>query len=159
MSTDLSISPTGTESISSKLYRWSLNVRPPFINTGSQLSFLSENYDEIHVKIKRNWRSQNYDGEISGGTQYSVIHPLYNLMLSRNLPKDFSIFDEGSTIEFDRSPDSDLYAKLEITHDEFQRIQDELQQKESVIRIYEAKLKNVDDEVCTRIERTFEIKR
>ncbi len=145
------------EALKSTLLRWKLNYSPAYFSTAAKITFLSGDYQEVHVKIPLNWRTRDQSGNLFRGTQYAAVDPIYRMILKRNLGKGFRVRDDNSRIRFREPCDQTVRAKFEINDEELERIRNELDHHESVVRVYKVELTGENETVFTEIEQTFTI--
>jgi hypothetical protein len=152
-------SSTRNETFKSTLLRWGFNLFPAYFSTAAKITFLSGDFQEVHVKIPLNWRTRDQSGELFKGIQYAAVDPIYPKMLRNNLDDTFSIRDDQSSIQFLQPCDRSVTAELEINDEEIQRIKNELEHHDSVIRVYKIELKGEDGTVFTEVEKTLTVSR
>ncbi len=145
------------ESFATKVARWKFNFFPAYRGSGARLTYISDDYHEIRVKIPLNWRTRNYVGTIYGGSMYSGIDPIYMLMLIKILGKNYIVWDKAAKIRFKRPGKETLYAEFVVTTEEIKEIKAELETKKSVDKIYNVELKNKAGEIHAEIEKTIYI--
>ena len=80
------------ESMRSRLARWGFNVFPAYWGTGARVTYIADDYREMHVRLPLTWRTRNYVGTIFGGSMYAAIDPVYMIMLMKI--QEFSIVHE-----------------------------------------------------------------
>lgn len=146
-----------SESFSSKIDRIKFNFFPAYRGTGARVTFISEDYREIKVKIPLSWRTKNYVGTIYGGSMYAGIDPIYMLMLIKNLGKNYIVWDKAATIRFKRPGKETLFAGFKLTGEELDEIKEILKTKKAIDRIYNVELKDKNGKVHCIIEKTLYI--
>lgn len=147
------------ESFSSKIDRWKFNLFPAYRGSGARVTYISDDYHELKVKIPLNWRTRNYVGTIYGGSMYSGIDPIYMLMLIKILGRDYIVWDRSAKIRFMRPGKETLYADFLVTQEDIEEIRNQLAEEKSIDKIYQVKLKNRVGEVHATIEKTLYISR
>lgn len=90
------------ESWRSRKIRWGMNIWPCIWCAGGKVEFISGDFTELHVSLKRNLRTWNRVGTVYGGSIYSSVDPYYMLMLMEILGKDFIVWDKGASFKFVR---------------------------------------------------------
>ncbi len=145
------------ESFKTKLKRWGFNFFPAYRGTGGRLTYIADDFHEIHIKLPLNWRSRNYVGTIFGGSMYGAVDPLYMVMLIKILGSDYEVWDKAATIRFKRPGRETLYAKFKISPQEISEIKDELKQNKSIERVYVIDLVNKAGKVHAVVEKTIYI--
>lgn len=150
--------PKRDESLTTTLLRWGFNFFPAYFSTGARVTFLSEDYREIHVKIPYGWRTKDHHGELFKGSQYGAVDPLYPMMLTKNLGDGYVVSEEESTVHFLEPCRSTIHARIEVTGEDIKRIKDELRHHDSIIRVYKIELVDEDGTVYTEVDKTLEIR-
>ena len=149
--------PKRDESLKTTLLRWGFNFFPAYFSTGARVTFLSNDYREIHVELPYGWRTRDHHGELFKGSQYGAVDPLYPMMLSKNLGEDYEISEEESTAHFLEPCRQTVHAKIEVTEEDIKRIKDELEHHDSIIRVYKIELMDEEGTVYTEVDKTLEI--
>jgi hypothetical protein len=72
-------SSTKKESWDTKIFRWKMFLFPSYASSGVRVTFISEDWHEVHLKLPLNLWTRNYVGTIFGGSMYSAIDPVYML--------------------------------------------------------------------------------
>lgn len=145
------------ESLKTKLKRWGFNFFPAYRGTGARLTYISDDFHEIHLKLPLSWRTRNYVGTIFGGSMYGAVDPLYMVMLIKILGSKYVVWDKAATIRFKRPGRETLYAEFKVTPDEVEAIKDELTCTKSIEKIYGIKLVNKAGKVHAEVEKTIYI--
>ena len=145
------------ENFASKLDRWKFNLFPAYRGGGARVTYISDNYHEMKVKIPLNWRTRNYVGTIYGGSMYSGIDPIYMLMLIKILGREYIVWDRSAKIRFKRPGTETLYAEFLVTPEDIAEIKTALETKRSFDKTYMVKLKNGAGKVHADIEKVLYI--
>ena len=103
--------------IEDKMKRWGFNFFPAYRGTGGRLTYIADDFHEIHIKLPLSWRTRNYVGTIYGGSMYGAVDPLYMVMLIRILGDNYVVWDKAATILFKRPGRETLYAEFNVTPD------------------------------------------
>jgi acyl-coenzyme A thioesterase PaaI-like protein len=145
------------ESLKTRIKRWGFNFFPAYRGTGARLTYISDDFHEIHVKLPLSWRTRNYVGTIFGGSMYGAVDPLYMVMLIKILGNKYVVWDKAATIRFKRPGRETLFAEFKITPDEVEAIKQELTRTKSIERVYGIKLVNKAGKVHAEVEKTIYI--
>jgi acyl-coenzyme A thioesterase PaaI-like protein len=145
------------ESFKTRWQRRGFNFFPAYRGTGGRLTYLADDYHEIHVKLPLSWRTRNYVGTTFGGSMYGAIDPVYMIMLIKILGEDYVVWDKAATIRFRKPGRSTLYAKFRIEPGEVATIKEELTRRKSIERIYHVNLVDKDGTVYAEIDKTLYI--
>ncbi len=81
------------------------------------------------------------------------------LMLMRNLPRGYVVWDKAATIRFRRPGRTTLFAEFSLSEEELAAIHAELRTVEKLDRTYLVELKDRDGVVHAAIEKTIHIRR
>ena len=117
------------ESLYSRWFRFGVNHFPAFRRSSGRVRFISSDWKEIHVRIKRNIRNTNYNGTIYGGSIYAAIDPIYAIQLIQIFGKDYVVWDKKAVINFKRPIKKKAAAQFIFTDELIQTIQQNLEQK------------------------------
>jgi acyl-coenzyme A thioesterase PaaI-like protein len=145
------------ESFKTRWQRRGFNFFPAYRRTGGRLTYLADDYHEMHIKLPLTWRTRNYVGTTFGGSMYGAIDPVYMIMLIKLLGAGYVIWDKAATIRFKRPGRSTLYAKFRIEAAEVEAIKDELTRSKSTERIYQVNLVDKDGKVHAEVLKTLYI--
>lgn len=83
-----------------KLFRLGLNVWPPFLGAGIEVTRISPDWREVEVSSRLRWRNRNYIGTHFGGNLLMMTDPFNMLMLMHNLGSEYRVRDRSSCIDF-----------------------------------------------------------
>ena len=147
------------ESFKTKLRRWALNFIPAYRGTGGWVTYISDDYTEVHVRLPLSWRTRNYVGTIYGGSMYGAVDPVYMIMLIKLLGRDYVVWDKAAAIRFRRPGRTTLRAKFIVEHSEVEAIRSELLERKSVDRVYTVELVDDAGKVHAQVEKTLYITR
>src|ERR1039457_2420090 len=100
------------ENFNSKSFRMMMNVFPAFRRTGGRVSFISNDWKEIHVSLGLNWKTRNYVGTIFGGSIFGSLDPVYMLQLIKILGDDYVVWDKAATIKFIKPIKKNVFARF-----------------------------------------------
>ena len=146
------------ETHKSRLKRILFNYFPAFWSTGAKVTYLTDDYMEIHLKLPLNWRTRNYVGTIFGGSMFSATDVMYFLLVLKNLGKDYTVWDKASSVHFKKPGNGNLYAKAFITDEEIKSIKTELQNTDKIDRVYHLDLIDESGDICASVEKTIHIR-
>ena len=147
------------ESLRSRLLRWKFNFFPALRGTGARVTYVSEDFREVRVRLPLNWRTRNYVGTIYGGSMYGAVDPFYMVMLIRNLGPDYVVWDKAATIRFLKPGRTTLYARFALDDKELESIKSVLASERSVDRTYLVELTDADGAVHASVEKVIYIAR
>lgn len=103
------------ESPKSKLIRTGFNLFPAYRRSGGRICFLSDDWKDVHVKLKLSWKTRNYVGTVFGGSIYGALDPIYMIQLIYILGKDYVVWDKAATIDFIKPINKTVFARFLLT--------------------------------------------
>lgn len=145
------------ESFKSRRFRWGFNLFPAYRGTGGRVTYIADDFREIHVKLPLNWRTRNYVGTIYGGSIYGAVDPIYMLMLMQILGKEYVVWDKAATIRFKKPGKEALYVDFQVDQNEIDEIKRLAETERSIDRNYNLELKDKNGVVHAFIEKTIYI--
>jgi hypothetical protein len=145
------------ESFKSRRFRWGFNLFPAYRGTGGRVTYIAEDWKEVHVKIPLSWRTKNYVGTIYGGSMYGAIDPIYMLMLIKILGPEYIVWDKAAKVRFRKPGKATLFAKFHLSNEEIAEIKRLAETEKSVDRIYNLELKDGAGVTHAEIEKTLYI--
>ena len=128
------------ESFQTRLYKWGFNIYPAYRGTGGWITYIANDWREIHVKVPLSWQTRNYVGTIYGGSLYAAIDPFYMIMLIKNLGPDYVVWDKAASIQFKKPGRDTLFARFSLSEEELEVIKSELRHSAKLDRHYQVEL-------------------
>jgi acyl-coenzyme A thioesterase PaaI-like protein len=104
-----------SESWRTRFMRWGFNWFPAYRATGARLTYVSDDWREVRVRLPLNRQTRNYVGTIFGGSMYGAIDPVYMVMLIKVLGPDYVVWDKAASIQFKRPGRGTLYATFKLS--------------------------------------------
>ena len=144
---------------SPRLFRFILNVYPPYLGTGVWIDRISKDWREIDVSMKLHWYNRNAMKTHFGGSLYSMVDPHLMLMLMQIMGKDYIVWDKAAGIEFIKPGTGKVVVQLRITDDMLAEIHSGLARKKKVTPQYEIDILDESNEVVARIRKTLYVRR
>lgn len=145
------------ENFRSRRFRWLFNLFPAYRGTGGRVTYISDDFHEVKIKLPLNWRTRNYVGTIYGGSIYASIDPIYMLMLMHIIGDDYVVWDKAAKIRFKKPGRDTLYADFQLTPEEISEIKGLAETEKSIDRVYNLELKDKNGVVHAFIEKTLYI--
>jgi acyl-coenzyme A thioesterase PaaI-like protein len=146
-----------TESLKSRFSRYVFNYFPVFWSTGAKVTYLADDYKEMHLSLPLSWRTRNYVGTIFGGSMFSSTDVLYFLLVHKSLGRDYIVWDKASCIRFKKPGTGTLHTRAVISDEEIKIIKAELLNTDKIDRVYYLGLVDESGEVCACVEKTIHI--
>jgi Domain of unknown function (DUF4442) len=144
-----------TESGKTWRFRTFMNWYPMYFGTGGKILFWSSDWQEVHLRLRRNIWTYNYVGTIFGGSLFSAADPFYMLMLYQVLGREFVVWDKAATIRFRKPGRSTLYSRYVLSSDLIDGIRADVAAKGQTERVLPLEWLDADGVVHAQIERTL----
>lgn len=118
-----------SESRKSRWMRRVFNVWPCIWCTGSRVTFIASNWQELHLELSLNFRTRNRVGTVFGGSIYSSIDPYYMLLLMEILGKEYIVWDKAASIKFIRPITGKVRCRFLISDETIENIKSVIAEK------------------------------
>jgi acyl-coenzyme A thioesterase PaaI-like protein len=143
------------ESLRTKIQRHIFNFHPIYRKTGGRITFISEDYKCVKMKLPLNWTTRNIKGTIFGGSMYASIDPIYMIMFMKILGDEYIVWDKAANIDFLLQGRETLTSTFNIDDKTIRDIKEELEHTRSITKLFKVELINSKNEVCARIEKNL----
>ena len=147
------------ESFKSRVLRWKFNLFPAYRGTGARVTYISDDFREVRVKLPLTFRSRNAVGTIYGGSMYGAVDPMYMIMLIHLLGRDYIVWDKAASIRFRKPGRTTLFATFRLDDDELDAIRDATASGAPVDRTYNVDLADGEGVVHASVQKVIYIKR
>ncbi len=136
-----------------------LNHYAPYKGAGIEITKVDLPNYHIRVKMPLTHKNRNIIGVHFGGSLYSMVDPLYMLLLMHHLGSKYIVWDKGANIQFLSPGRGTVYADVRLDFQEVEHIKVLAENYTPVIRNYSL---NIFDEAGLRIaevQKTLYIRR
>jgi len=147
------------ESFRSRVIRWRFNFFPAYRGTGGRVTYISDDWREVRIKLPLSWRTRNYVGTIFGGSLYGATDPFFMIQLIQLLGREYVVWDKAASIRFKKPGRATLYATFAIDDTELDAIRTATAGGTSVDRVFTVELKDADGVVHAVVEKVIYVKR
>ena len=146
------------ESFATRVRRWGFNFFPAYRATGARITYIADNWREVHIRLPLTWRTRNYVGTMFGGSMYAAVDPIYMIMLIKTLGSGYTVWDKSASIRFKAPGRTTLYARFDLSIDETEAIRTVLLTQSATERNYSVELTDNAGKVHAVIEKTIYIR-
>ena len=147
------------ESLRSRITRWGFNLFPAYRGTGARITYVSDDWHEVRIRLPLSWRTRNYVGTIFGGSLYASVDPIYMIMLIKTLGPAYTVWDKAAAIQFKKPGRGTLYARFVLEEEELAGIRRLLETAPSIDRVYVVDLADAAGTVHATVEKTIYIRK
>jgi len=117
---------TKKESSRSAWYRRGINLWPCVWCSGGRVTFISGDFQELHVRLSLGIRTRNRVGTVYGGSIYSSVDPYFMLMFMEILGRDYVVWDKGASVKFVRPITGPVRCRFLITDELIETVRAEI---------------------------------
>jgi acyl-coenzyme A thioesterase PaaI-like protein len=108
------------------LFKIAMNLFPAYRRTGGRVAYISDDWQQVKIRLKLNWQTKNYVGSIFGGSIYGAIDPIYMLQLMKILGKNYVVWDKEASIKFIKPIRTTVYANFNLNNQIINSIKNEI---------------------------------
>ena len=142
-----------------KLLKRMLNFYPPYLGAGVKVTYISEDWKELHVSMSLRWFNRNAVGTHFGGSLYSMIDPHLMLLLMHLLGKEYLVWDKSADIEFIKASKKKVTSILKVSNEDLNKIRRSTRNGEKYFSNFIVKIKDEDDDLVARVKKTIYVRR
>lgn len=135
-----------------------LALYPPFSLMGVRVLEISSQPIRIRLLLPLGWRSKNSGGSLFGGFQASIADPIAPMACLMAFPDDYHVWTRHLSIDFEAPGNSDLELRFEMSAEQRQDIERELQQRGRATPTFCYGLYRADGQRCSTIHCTVAIR-
>ena len=136
-----------------------LNLYPPYLGAGVKITYISEDWRELHVGMSLRWFNRNAVNTHFGGSLYSMIDPHIMLMLMQVLGKEYLVWDKAADIEFVKASKKKVKAVIKITDQEIENILKMTKSGDKYFPEFTVDLLDEDNELIAKVKKTIYVKK
>ena len=142
-----------------KLLKRILNFYPPYLGAGVKVTYISEDWKELHVSMSLRWFNRNAVGTHFGGSLYSMIDPHLMLLLMQLLGKEYLVWDKSADIEFVKATKKKVTSVLKVSNEDLNVIRRSTSNGEKYFSNFNVEIRDEDDELVAKVKKTIYVRR
>ena len=142
-----------------KLLKIALNFYPPYLGAGVKVTYISENWKELHVSMALRWFNRNAVGTHFGGSLYSMIDPHLMLLLMQLLGKNYLVWDKSADIEFVKASKSKVTSIIKVTNEDLEIIRNKTASGEKYFSNFVVEIRDTNNDMIARIKKTIYVRK
>jgi acyl-coenzyme A thioesterase PaaI-like protein len=142
--------------------KWLMNLYPPLLINRISVKSISSDYKLVEVQVKKSLLNRNLQKTIFGGTIFSAADPFHALMywqIFRLKGIHCEAWLKLAEIQYLKPANSDLRLLFEITDEEIELVNAQLQEKGKAEMIHETAILNNKKETVAFVRSTISLKK
>ncbi len=144
---------------SPRFVRLLMNLYPPFIGAGIRLTYISDDWREVHVAMKLTWYNRNVAGTQFGGSLYAMTDPILMLMLMQLLDSAYVIWDKAASIDFVKPGRGTVKAVFTISEAELAEIRARIADGSKYLPEFSVKVVDEQGELVAAVKKVLYIRK
>lgn len=149
----------GIERLSPAVLRHLLNLWPPFLGAGVRVSYLAPNWRAATVEMKLRWYNRNPHKAHFGGSLYAMTDPFFALLVRRNLPSGYVVWDRSASIDYLAPGRGRVWARIELLDEDLERILRMTSDGDKHLHLFRVDVCDDDGLTIARVEKLVYIRR
>lgn len=139
--------------------RFLLNWYRPYRGAGIRITSISDDFMHARVEMRQHWYNKNYVDTHFGGSLYSMVDPMYMLLLMQRLGRDYIVWDKSAHIDFVSPGRGTVHAEFTITESQLAEIKAAADRGEKVLPEWKVYVKNTNGDVVAKVHKTLYVRR
>ena len=127
--------------------KYGFNLSPMYRRTSAKVTYISEDFSKIQIKLPYSYKNANYVNTIFGGSMFSAVDPFPMTQLMNLIGDDYVIWDKAAEIFFRRPAKEDLYAEFTYSIEELDEIKQKAKENNEFEIIKMTQLTNKDKSI------------
>lgn len=136
-----------------------INVYGPYLGAGVKVTHIAPDYRSASVEMTLRWYNTNYVGTHFGGSLYSMVDPMYMLLLMNRLGKDYIVWDKSASIEFIKPGSGRVSAHFEVTDERLAEIRTATAGGDKYLPAWDVDIVNDKGELVARVNKVLYVRR
>lgn len=141
------------------VFRWILNVWPPFLFTGIRVTELSTDFRRACVELRMRPWNRNYVGTHFGGSLFAMTDPFWMLLALQSLGRDYIVWDKAGEIEFVKPGRGTVRARFHLDETTLAELRTAAAGGDKVLRWFETDVIDRDGDVVARVRKQLYVRR
>lgn len=138
-----------------QIYKYGFNFSPMYKRTTAKIISVSDDLQEVKIKIPISYKNKNYAGSIFGGSLFSATDPIYMIQLIQILGNNYVVWDKSASIKYRRPAKKTAYASFSFTDDEIEAIRLEVAHKKEITVEKELAITDQDNTIFADVFKTL----
>lgn len=141
------------------LLRHGLNLWPPFLFSGIQVTRLSEDYRHAEVELRMRPWNRNYVRTHFGGSLFAMTDPFWMLLTLHALGRDYVVWDQSGRIDFIKPGRGTVRARFDLDDAVLDELRAEAAGGAKVLRWFDTDVVDAGGDVVARVGKQLYVRR
>lgn len=142
-----------------RLFRWLLNIYPPYLGAGVRVRRVAPDFREVVVEMPLRFFNRNYVGTHFGGSLYAMVDPFYMLMLIKNLGPDYIVWDKAANIDFVKPGRGTVRAHFQLEDKVIQEIKERVKNGGKYLPTFTVQVTDSQGDVVAVVEKVLYVRK
>ncbi|HCU24735.1 MAG TPA: hypothetical protein DF383_06940 [Deltaproteobacteria bacterium] len=143
-----------------RVLRLFLNIYPPYLFSRTQVKYISPDWRQCVVELKKSFLTRNYVGTTFGGSLFAAADPIFMLMLIHILGiKNYVIWDKEAKIKYLKPARSTITFHFEITAKDLKNIQSQISRKGKALPQFKVFGIDAAGKTCVEVDKQIYIRK
>lgn len=144
--------------ISAGVFKFIMNLYPPLLANRIRIKYVSKDFKELKLVVKKSLFNRNLAGTIFGGTIFSAADPFHAAMYWQIFAHEYNmnvrVWLKAADISYKRPSETNLYYHFEITDEDVKKAKNALDERGRFFVTHSVNAKNKAGEICATINLT-----
>jgi len=136
-----------------------LNIYPPYLGAGVRVTYIREDWRELHVTMAMHWFNRNAVGTHFGGSLYSMVDPHLMLMLIQLLGEGYWVWDKSAKIEFIKATRAKVTSVIKISDADLEDIRQHTADGEKYLPEFMVEIRDDNSDLVAMVRKTIYVRR
>lgn len=136
-----------------------LSVYSPYLGASIRVTRIADDFSSATVEMRQRWYNTNYVGTHFGGSLYSMVDPMYMLLLMRRLGSGYIVWDKFAQIDFIRPGKGTVVAHFELTDERLDDIRAATANGEKMLPTWNVDVRDEQGELVARVHKVLYVRR
>ena len=140
------------------LFRWLINLYPPYIGAGVRVAHLAKDWSSMVVQMRLRFYNRNYVGTHYGGNLFTMTDPFHMIMLMQRLGPAYNVWDQKAEITFVKPGRGLVQAKMAVTDDRIEAIKRATANGAKHFAEFDVEIRDEEDDVVATVHKTLYVR-
>lgn len=141
-----------------RLFGLFLTWYPPYWGSGIRVR-VAPDYTSAVASMPLRFYNRNYFGTHFGGSLYSMVDPIYVLLLANRLGRGYSVWDQSAQIDFLKPGRGTVKARFEVGDDRVAEVREATAGGEKYSPVWRVEIVDAEGEVVAQVAKTLYIRK